>query len=52
MVGPQIPTFLDNVEAFVERLGPMHAPIVIDLAQLPWQTSGQRDEFIDTLTGG
>lgn len=47
----QMPSFVDNVEAFAAALGPVHAPVVLDLAQVPWLTSVQRDEFVEALTG-
>lgn len=50
MSEPQIPTFINNVEAFVNVLGPLDAPLVMDLAQIPWITSGQRDQFIADIT--
>ena len=48
----QLPTFVQNVEAFADALGPMQAPVVLDLAQVPWLTSAQRDDFIEGLVGG
>jgi len=47
---PQIPTFIQNVEAFANTFGPHEAPMVIDFAHLPWLTSTHRDEFIKLLT--
>lgn len=48
---PQIPTFVDNVEAFANVLGPQRAPVIVDLAQIAWLTSEQRDDFLEALTG-
>ncbi len=48
-MAPQIPTFVQNVEAFANAMGPMRAPLIIDLAQAHWQTSVERDDFIDAL---
>jgi hypothetical protein len=50
MSEPQIPTFIQNVEAFVNVLGPMEAPLVVDLSQVAWTTGGQRDKFIADIT--
>lgn len=50
MSEPQIPTFIQNVEAFANTFGPHEAPMVIDFAHLPWLTSTHRDEFIKLLT--
>lgn len=50
MGDPQLPTFVQNVQAFVDALGVHNANIVLDLAQVPWTTSSQRDDFIDAFT--
>lgn len=48
---PQIPSFVENVEAFANILGPKRASVIIDLAQVPWLTSEQREDFTEALTG-
>lgn len=50
MSEPQIPTFVQNADAFAQVFGPHEAAMIIDCAHLPWETSGQRDEFIRLLT--
>lgn len=49
MSGPQIPTFVQNVDAFAQAMGPTQADLVLDLAQVAWTTSAQRDDFINAL---
>lgn len=50
MSEPQIPTFVQNADAFAQVFGPHEAPMVIDFAHLPWETSGHRDDFIKLIT--
>lgn len=50
MSEPQIPTFIQNVEAFADTFGPNEPGMIIDFAHLPWITSTHRDEFINLLT--
>jgi hypothetical protein len=43
--------FLRHLDAFAQALGVENAPIVFDLAQVPWPSDELRDEFIKDLSG-
>jgi len=42
--------FVNNISAFVDALGMDEPGIIISLANVPWQTSEDRDEFINHIT--
>jgi hypothetical protein len=42
--------FVKNVSAFVEALGYDEPAIIISLAQVPWDSDEDRDDFIKFLT--
>jgi hypothetical protein len=44
-------SFVDDLAAFTDALGVENAPIIFDLAQVPWPSDENRDEFIQALTG-
>lgn len=43
--------FMDNAAAFTEAFGVHHAPLVVWLSVIPWDTSDDRDQFIYRVTG-
>lgn len=42
--------FVKNVSAFVEALGYDQPAIILSLAEVPWDSDDDRDEFIKYLT--
>jgi hypothetical protein len=42
--------FVENVTAFVDALGMDEPGIVLYLANVPWQSEADRQDFIDYLT--
>jgi hypothetical protein len=42
--------FMKDVTAFVDALGYDYPAIVLQLAQIPWQSDDDRDKFINLLT--
>jgi len=46
-----LPSFIEDVTAFTEALGPENAPIVLPLAAVHWPDAAARDEFIGALIG-
>jgi len=42
--------FVKDVTAFVDALGYDYPGIVLSLAQIPWESDQDRDQFIDHLT--
>ena len=42
--------FVNNVSAFVDALGMDEPGIIISLANVPWQTNEDRDQFIAHIT--
>lgn len=47
-----MPKFIDNVSAFSEALPVALAPMIVGLADVPWESDQSRDEFITLFTGG
>lgn len=43
--------FVRNLDAFTRALGVQNAPIVFALAQVPWPSDEERNQFIQDLTG-
>lgn len=43
--------FIDNAAAFTEAFGVEHAPTVVWLSMIPWQSADHRSEFIRKATG-
>ena len=43
--------FVRNLDAFTQALGVQNAPIVFALAQIPWPSDDDRNQFIQDLTG-
>lgn len=46
-----MPSFKADVIAFTEAFGPEMAPLVLTMAQVPWPSSGVRDQFIAAMGG-
>ncbi len=46
-----MPSFLDDLSAFTEALGPQSAAIVLPLSLVDWPDAAARDEFISGLLG-
>lgn len=44
-----LPSFIEDVTAFTEALGPENPGIVLPLATVHWPTGAARDEFISAL---
>ena len=42
--------FVKDVTAFVDALGYDYPGIVLSLANIPWESDQDRDDFIKTLT--
>ena len=42
--------FVKDVTAFVDALGYEYPGVVISLANIPWESEQDRDDFIKTLT--
>ena len=42
--------FVKDITAFVDALGYEYPGIVLTLAQIPWQSDDDRDQFIKHLT--
>ena len=42
--------FVANVSAFVESLGMDEPGVVLSLANIPWESNEDRDQFIEFLT--
>lgn len=40
-----------SLDAFTRALGVENAPMIVTLAQIPWDSDEQRDDFIKDLTG-
>lgn len=45
-------TFIENVSAAVDKLGPENPGIVIGLGKVDWPNDQARDLFLDTMTRG
>lgn len=43
--------FVRNLDAFTRALGVQNAPIVFALAQVPWPSDDERNQFIKDFTG-
>lgn len=43
--------FMRDLAAFTEALGVENAPIIFELAKVPWPDDQARDKFIYQLTG-
>lgn len=41
----------DNIDKFANSLGYQNAPIAMSLAMVPWQSTDERDLFIQAVTG-
>jgi hypothetical protein len=42
--------FVKDVTAFVDALGYEYPSIVLSLANIPWESEQDRDDFIKTIT--
>lgn len=42
--------FVKDVTAFVDALGYDEPAIILSLAQIPWESDDDRDDFIKSLT--
>ncbi len=42
--------FVKDVTAFVDALGDDEPAIILSLAQIPWESDDDRDDFIKNLT--
>jgi len=45
------PSFIENVSAAVDRLGVEAVGIVLGIGRTNWETSEQRDTFLDAISG-
>lgn len=45
-----MPTFIEDIQAAVEAIGPEHPGIAFGLALTHWESADQRDQFLKTLT--
>lgn len=43
--------FVRDLAAFTEALGVQNAPVIMQLAKVPWPSDQHRDQFILQLTG-
>lgn len=43
-------TIFDNVDKFANSLGYENAGIVLSLSLIPWETTNDRDAFIEAIT--
>lgn len=46
-----MPKWIESVSAFSDALGPQFAPLIFDLADVPWDSTEHRDGFIQLMTG-
>jgi hypothetical protein len=44
--------FVRNLDAFTQALGVQNAGVIFELAQVPWQSDDERNDFIFKLSIG